>query len=111
MADFYTEGLYTAWPGDDQGDYDFAIGSYQSTEYLILKSVAGRDMSMTTYSDAASMLYSLKDDELLQLWKVVRSMDVDVTQAKLDEELEFQTSNRRMILEDMGELAPMAAAP
>ncbi|NDV50192.1 hypothetical protein [Salipiger sp. PrR003] len=107
MASYYTEGLYTTYPGDDQGDYSFSMQG-RSGGHLVLTVVDGEKVAFEGYSDVGVTLENFTDSELAQLYKVVRSLDVDVTEDKLQKEWAYQLNLHRQQREEewVNEMSP-----
>ncbi len=107
MASQYLEGLYSTYPGEDQGAYEFGFQG-RSGGHMVLKEVDGQEISFSSYSDVAESLKELSDEELIKLWKVTRSLDQDITSEKLKTEFDYQLNFQRSQKEEewAREMAP-----
>lgn len=81
---------YTTWPGDDQGDYGFNVEG-RSGGWLVLSEIKG--LGKLQWAGQGEMEEALKDldaDELRKLYRVVCSLDHDVTRTKAAQEMAYQ---------------------
>jgi hypothetical protein len=100
MTRFYCdEQLYSTFPGDDQGDYGFALQGRHGG-HLVLKTVEGSEIKFNSYSNVQEVLNNLDDDDLVKLYKVVKSLDHDITKQKLANEWAYQLNFMRNRMEE-----------
>ena len=89
----FSEGEYTTYPGDDQGDWRFGFfgrsgGWLALTEWTGTK-LYGRDFDLAEFCAALSFT------ELRILYRALRCMDADITRDKVNEEVSFHVNFQR----------------
>ena len=99
MARTYLENEYCTYPGNDQGDYQFGFQG-RSGGHLVLREVDGNEIGFSSYNDVQNVLNELDDSELVKIYKVVKSLDADITKAKLGQEWAYQLNFVRQDLEE-----------
>lgn len=97
--DYVEESLYCTYPGDDQGDYTFGLQG-RSCGSLVLRSVDGFEIGFESYNDVQNVLQDLSEDDLVKLYKVVKSLDQDITKQKLANEWAHQLNFIRQDMEE-----------
>lgn len=96
----YSEGEYTTYPGNDQGDWEFCFAG-RSGGHMLLESWKGCGYSIDFLGDFSSeadweqWLDGLCFQDLKALYRAVRCMDADFTRDKINREVEYQVSFRR----------------
>ena len=99
MARYYLEGEYTTYPGDDLGDYQFGLQG-NSGGNLALREVDGINLGFDSISSIQDNLNSLTDEELLKVYKAVKSLDFAVTPDNIAKEFEYKLNDYRSRIED-----------
>lgn len=110
----YTEAEYTTYPGDDQGQYRFAVGGDCGDKIALTKwfRYEGTEISWRDKDNYVTWLRELDNEDLRDFYRLVTHVDADVQ--KFKEDLAHQYSFRRMQTEelwDAGDLAPYESEP
>lgn len=96
----YDEGLYTTYPGDDQGDWKFCFGG-RSGGWLILEGWKNDDFLKMAHKECwEPYLDGLFYSDLITLYKGVRCMDQDFTREKARMEVSYQLNFQRILWEE-----------
>lgn len=95
----FSEGEYTTYPGNDQGDYEFAFVG-RSGGHLALTAVAGEKIAFESMADIGIILNGLPDADLAKLYHVVKTLDVDATPEKARQEFDYQLAFHRETKEE-----------
>lgn len=94
-ARYLSDGEWTSYPGDDQGDWEFSFAG-RSGGWLVLEKWRGRDMRDADAETFAEMdMATLRD-----FYRGIRCADSDFTPAKAAAEVEYQAAFRREQWED-----------
>jgi len=90
----FTDGLFSTYPGDDQGDYSFEIAGRQGG-WLLLTGIKG--LGPMLWFDQVQMrewFKRLSDQDLIKVYRAVATLDTDVNPEK--EMKERYAEHRRM---------------
>ena len=89
-ARWVSEGEWTSYPGDDQGDWDFAFAG-RSGGWIVLQNWRGRDMRDVEAADFLDRdLWPWTD--LVAFYRGIRCADSDFTPEKAAREVEHQAT-------------------
>lgn len=104
----YTEGEYTTYPGNDQGDYQFHTAG-RSGGWLVLTGVKelGDKLAWEGQSDLKEWLKDLDDAAIVRLYKLIVQVDKDVSNPAA--EMAHRYAFRRSELEAEWKAEPKAA--
>lgn len=89
-----SEGEWCSYPGDDQGDWEFAFAG-RSGGWIVLEKWRGRDMRNPDTYDLAKMPFA----DLKAFYRGIRAADSDFTPAKASSEVEYHAAAAREIWE------------
>jgi len=93
----YTDGEYTTYPGNDQGQYKFDVTG-RSSGWLILREVEGLGkLSFDGQMELKDWLKELDDAELVSFYKLIVNVDKDT--ADPGKEMAYRFADRRSQLE------------
>lgn len=94
------EGLYTTYPGKDQGDWKFCFGG-RSGGWMILEKWKGDNfLKMSDRGSWEDYLDGLSFLDLRTLYKGVRCMDQDFTRENASREISYQLNFQRVLWEE-----------
>ena len=101
----YLNGEFSTYPGNDGGQYTFAFEG-RSGGWLVLAAIQGVPgrLQWESLSDLEQYVEELPDHALRKLYVAVRTLDHDLTPAKIAREMAEQYAAFRAVLEDRGEL-------
>jgi hypothetical protein len=109
-----TRGLYTTYPGADQGDYGFSTEG-RSGGWLVLTEIEGIPSNKLQWSgqkDMENVLMTFSKEQLKKLYRLVRNVDHDITPNKITAEINYRYSSLRSSKEEeWSDEAELAAAP
>ena len=107
----YTEGEWTSYPGDDQGDWKFEFRGRQGGHLCLThwqgKKLSGHGLEKYEIED---WLKELSTERLRQFYKGIRTADSDFTRAKAARNLEWYINDARGQWEEEKRKAKEAAA-
>ena len=97
----YREGLYTTYPGNDQGDWKFCFGG-RSGGWLILEKWKNDDsfLKMGSKESWEDYLSDLFFSGLRALYRGVRCMDQDFTRENASRNVSYQINFQRTLWEE-----------
>lgn len=106
MARQYTEGEYTTYPGDDQGDWEFCFAGRSGGQMLLAK-WKGTDF-LRSFDSAEHwrdwLTEGIDTAALRTLYRAVRCMDHDLRRDAINAEFEYQLNFRRHEFEEEREV-------
>lgn len=108
---YYLEGFYTTYPGDDQGHYKFGIQG-RSGGHLVLvggEGFSADELKWANHKAFVDWARELEDDQLIKLYRLVVSLDYDLSTENRNSAMAYQYASRREHAEecwDNGHLAP-----
>ena len=94
MAPFH-ESRFATWPGVDAGRYGFQATIDGDTEHLCLDSIDGESLAFRGRGEVGKELESWPDLLLRDLWKLVRTVDQDLSPAAMETKLEAKMAEYR----------------
>lgn len=94
----YSEGDYTTYPGDDQGDWQFGFYGRQGG-HICLEKWRGRQMYGRDF-DLNEFVTALSFADVRTLYRALVCMDSDFTCAKASENVEYHLAFQRSLWEE-----------
>jgi hypothetical protein len=87
---YLSDGEWTSYPGDDQGDWEFSFAG-RSGGWLVLEKWRGQDVREIEALDLQGWAFA----DLKAFYRGIRCADSDFTSAKAKAEVEYQAGFRR----------------
>lgn len=96
---YLSEGEWTSYPGNDQGDWKFSFEG-RSGGWLVLNKWRGHDLTGMSLADVAEWCADLSFDELKAFYRGIVCADSDFTSDNAAIEVMYQATSLRSHLED-----------